>query len=51
MLDNMKPIPRYKNYFATKFGDIFSTKYGRLIKRKPDIHKDGYRYIDFMRWQ
>jgi hypothetical protein len=44
MLIEMTPIPNYENYFATKNGDIFSNKRGKLIKLTPRKNKKA-RYF------
>lgn len=43
---DMKPIPGYKDYFATKDGHIFSTKkYKDPRQLKPGRHRYGYKMV------
>ena len=41
----MKPHPTQTDYLITEEGDVYSTKSGKLKKRKQDTNNDGYKTI------
>lgn len=44
-MNELKSIPGFKNYVATRSGEIFRVYGNRLRKLKPNIKKSGYAYV------
>jgi hypothetical protein len=42
----MKPHPTQTDYLITEEGDVYSTKYGKLKKRKLGVDYKGYKIIN-----
>ena len=41
----MKPHPTHTDYLITEEGDVYSTKYGKIKKRKQTYNLGGYKII------
>ena len=47
LVDNMKPIPGYEDYYlASEDGEIYSKRYNKFLK--PAITKDGYAQVSLV---
>ena len=45
-MTHMKPYPTQTDYLITEEGDVYSTKYGKLKKRKLQTDNDGYKNLN-----
>lgn len=44
---NSKSIPDWDGYYITAIGDVFSEKWGKIKKLKPDVSAKGYMRVTF----